>query len=151
MLAVGDLAPKVRIRDPAGRAVTIPDERGGTTVLLFVHPAPCAACEDYAATLTSARDRLSAWDARVFLVGEGWRGQELGVEDRGLRASYGLADMDAAVVVADRFGQIFAAWDAASDHQFPDALGPVLEEARFLGVQCPECDVDDVPPGLRGV
>lgn len=54
------------------------------------------------------------------------------------------------LVIADRYGQVYAAVDAAEASDLPDAAA--LEEwFRFLATACPECGVIDDPIGRSWV
>jgi hypothetical protein len=44
-----------------------------------------------------------------------------------------------AVVIVDRFGEIWAAWEGGADHRLPSSKD-VIEWLDFLEVQCPECE-----------
>jgi peroxiredoxin len=43
-----------------------------------------------------------------------------------------------AVVVTDRFGEIWAAWEGGPDHLLPD-LSEIMDWLDFIEIQCPEC------------
>lgn len=114
---VGDLLP------PAFRA-------GGPVrtldAVVIVAPGNGAAAE-YRDRLAEAEPRFAAWDGRV-------------------RWLHPDGEDDHRLIVADRYGQVYAVHDAARVDELP---GPDdLEEwFRFLATACPECGVLDDPIG----
>ena len=81
----------------------------------------------YLERLTSAEAGFAAWDGRVIRLPEdGEPGHRL--------------------LVADRYGQVYAAYDAVRAEGLPSTQE--LEEwFRFLATACPECGVLDDPIG----
>jgi hypothetical protein len=81
----------------------------------------------YREQLSAAEPRFAAWDGRVI-----W------LDPDGVSAHR--------LVVADRYGQVYAVHDAGAADEMP---GPhELEEwFRFLATACPECGVLDDPIG----
>lgn len=67
--------------------------------------------------------------------------------DGALRRRWRIPAADAAVIIADRWGEVYAAMTGSDPGELP---GPdaVDEWLRFLSTQCPECGVIDEPgPG----
>jgi hypothetical protein len=85
----------------------------------------------YLLALEAAADGLAAWDGRVApLQPDGEPMHRL--------------------IIADRYGQVYAAIDAAEASDLPDA--EALEAwFRFLATACPECGVLDDPIGRSWV
>ncbi len=50
-----------------------------------------------------------------------------------------LADGRAGTIVADEWGEIHFAQSAGMGHAMPSA-GELVEWARFVSIQCPECE-----------
>lgn len=113
---VGDLLPPALIERRARRI----------DATAFVLPGR-AGLDDYLRPLERSDDDFRAWDGRVVVL---------------------EADGEPMprVLIADRYGQVFAAIDAADTSGLPDAAA--LEEwFRFLATACPECGVLDDPIG----
>ncbi len=82
--------------------------------------------DDYVATLRAAAGRFGEWDGRVVALPP-----DGGPQHR--------------VLVVDRYGQVYAAFDGL-ESDLPDA-GALEEWFRFLATACPECGVIDDPVG----
>ena len=82
---------------------------------------------EYREQLSEAGHRFAAWDGRVV-----W----LQPDGEGVHR----------VIVADRYGQVYAVHDAATADQLP-APHDLEEWFRFLATACPECGVLDDPVG----
>lgn len=152
--AIGDLLPSVDFPRADGSGEVGWRDVSHTTAAVFPHGAACAGCRAYLGGL-DPDGRLSNWGGRLITVlAASTTGERLGaaggevVRDpagRG-REVLGLERGTAAVVVVDRFGQLFARWSDPAGHDLPTA-STLLEEVRFVGVQCPECEVPDLPTG----
>lgn len=153
--AVGDILPSVDLRRSDDRGSVGWRNVRHVTVAVFLHP-ECSDCDDYLRRL-GQEQRLPMWGGRILAIGDpppGPGGVELpdGVlpvtdPDGQARRAADVPPGTAAVLVVDRFGQVFARRTDEAGHDLPSA-GDVLEEVRFISVQCPECEVPDVPPGL---
>lgn len=86
------------------------------TVLVYLHSAACTECAAYIRELDSIADELRVWDARLRLM---------------------LGGADCAVVIADRFGQVFYTFACGIDHHFPAPV-VIAEALKFIGTLCPE-------------
>ncbi|MBW3576809.1 MAG: hypothetical protein KY462_03535 [Actinobacteria bacterium] len=149
-VTVGDRLPDVTLaRVDDGSAVDLRGSVRDAAVVVFTHP-DCDACDEYVAALASGIDDLGDWNA-VLRVLSARRApaapEDLAVvedEDGALRRRLGLDPDVAAVVVADRFGEV---WEVTTDEDGHDLPGPEQVEswARFLATQCPECGVPDRP------
>ena len=92
------------------------------TALVLPGTAPLDA---YRAAISAATDDFAAWDGRVTFL------EPDGVSEH-------------RVLIVDRYGQVYAAVDAADASGLPDVAA--LEEwFRFLATACPECGVIDDP------
>ena len=85
-----------------------------TNVLLSVHSPECPACREYVAELNTIGNEFRVWDARLSVVVD-----------------------EPAVVIADRYGQVFYNFVAGAGHNFP-RTEVVAEALKFIGTLCPE-------------
>jgi hypothetical protein len=46
---------------------------------------------------------------------------------------------EAALVIADEWGEVYSVADAGTGHRFPTPP-EIIEWVRFLAIQCPECE-----------
>lgn len=148
-METGDVLPTVEL--PTGVGAVRWRDTNHSSLVVFPHDG-CETCGRLVDDLADRVDALETWDARaIVLDGPSGAAPDTLVHaedpDGRARAACDLAPHAAAVVVIDRFGQVFATWTAPDphrDHGFP-IPGELVEEARFLGIQCPECEVPDVP------
>lgn len=122
-LVVGDLIPTMRLTLPDGQTVGLRTE--------FVHG--------------------DGGDAARLQDGAAGELPVASEPDGDLSGRVGLAEGSAGLLIADRYGQLYARWDARDPGGLPSP--PAVEEwTRFLATQCPECGVLDQPAtqGDRG-
>lgn len=91
--------------------------KGRTTVLVKLHSAECEGCRHYLDQLAASAAEFEVWGASLVVAP-------------------GPSD-DAAVIVADQYGQIYDAVYTGGGHQFP-APRQLEEWLKFLGTLCPE-------------
>lgn len=151
-LSVGGFLPDATLAD-AGSGSTVPlrSQNRDSVVLVHSHGPECAACGRYLADLAGHVAELAAWDGHVVALIPDKDGAAAKFRERALpfptliedERTKGLMD-DAGVVVADRYGQVYAVAPAGPAHAF---LAPqeVEQWVRFLAIQCPECGVHDDP------
>lgn len=152
LLAVGAMLPAATLpaRDPSGRDLRLRWQPNGTLVLVLPHPGGCSGCDRYLRDLAAHAGEYRVWDSRpvAVLPADAPAPPQLPFPvvtdpDGRLRAGCGLGD-GAAVLIADRFGQVHrSAAGGAGEHPFPEAASELLDEVRHLGIQCPECDQPD--------
>ncbi len=121
-------------------------------IVFFPHAAADAQCAQYVARLSAAARDLADWDGRTIVVvpaGETQAGAALqagagGVSvlvDRagaeGARARAGVPATSAAILVADRFGDVWHGYDLGVGHAFPE-VRELEAWLRYLGTMCPE-------------
>lgn len=136
----GGRVPSVALETASGR---------GPRILFTSHPADCGPCAEYARRLIDSAARFQEWDARLLLVRPGPVGPAApGSEASGIVY---LADPEneiargaATVVVADEWGEVYQAWDAADGHELP-GVDELVEWLQFVGIQCPECEGAEGP------
>jgi hypothetical protein len=73
---------------------------------------------------------LDEWAARV---------HRIDLDDDG-RRKLGVRSDEAAVVLADRWGEVFEAATFDADHDFPTSR-QLIESAKILDLSCGECNV----------
>lgn len=119
--------------------------------VFFTHGGGCAECAAYARTLAGAVPALADWDARVLVVfppGDRAAATSLAEEAPGLsvlldtastraRSTAGVRPESAALLVADRFGDLWHGYDAGAGHRLPD-IRELEDWLRYLGTLCPE-------------
>lgn len=160
-LGVGDRLPPLslpRARDGVQVAWRAP-ARGS---LVVVFPADVVNGESYLGGLAAEESELRVWDGRLLVV------LPAGVEpsavvpidasdaltilidtDGDARRRCGVAEGEAAVFIADRWGQIYRVVRAAKDDGLPPPR-EIRDWLRFLATQCPECGVPDEPVRREG-
>lgn len=155
-VSVGERLPALALETLDGQLIDLHRTRHETSVLVFLHPG-CDDCVGYLARVEAWADRLEAWSGRVLPVAPDAEQAEqirrnaastpLVDADGRARVAARLADGEAAVIVADRFGTVYRSVPAGEGHELIDP-GDLFEEIRYMGSQCPECGVPDEP--LRG-
>ena len=145
LISVGDILPRLSLAGPAGIRHAVGP--GATApLLLFVHPAPCPACDDYLAGVAVVVDDLASWATRVVAVAPGAGVEEagpfpvLGDQDGAARRRLGIGDDEAAVLLADRWGEVFEVAAFGPDHGFP-LPRQLVESAKIVDLSCGECNV----------
>ena len=120
------------------------------SVLVFPHPGSCPECATYLAALSEIAEDLRLWGTRMLVVAPGPAADPrtsdspgytvLADEEHTARSRVGVNDGDVAVIVADRYGAVYQVSAAGADHCLPDP-GDLVELAKFIDIQCPECGV----------
>ncbi len=141
-------------------AFTLPDSTGQTVqlwqylqrsnvMLFFHHGINCPACEAFLHVLAAQLDAYRQEETAVVAIGP-----DEPFENRQLAARLGqpfsfLSDPAGSVIaqqglappsliIADRWGEIWAAWLGGTNHQFPSEQD-ILQWLSFIEAQCPEC------------
>lgn len=147
----GDLLPARDLRPVGGgRAVRVGPNLRRAQVLALTHQEPCEACAAYLTSLYQAADLIEGEGAEVAaIVPPHWEERAASLPlrtlvDDGVLSSLLSRWHEPVVTVADRFGQVFARFDAGSDHFFPPHER-ILTSLLDIGIGCPECGVPDVP------
>lgn len=132
---------------PGGEPVRLRTGRRRAPVLVLTHGGACPACARYVAALAARNDEIAEWDGRVLVVHPGPPDDAAAFSrpdgfpvlvDADGRLSSALGARAPTIVVADQWGEIHEQHDAGEAHDFLQA-DEVVEWARFLAVQCPEC------------
>jgi peroxiredoxin len=141
-------------------AFTLPDSTGqpvqlwqylqrSNVMLFFHHGINCAACEAFLQELAARLDAYRQEETAVLALGPDEQ-----ASNRQLAARLGhpfpfLSDpagyvithqglAPPSLIIADRWGEIWAAWLGGTNHQFPSKQD-ILQWLLFIEVQCPEC------------
>lgn len=130
----------------------------GSPVVVFLHSPACSSCRSYLDGLARAAPDFRDWSGRVLVVfatadtgsapeagdatAQAWPFVVSVDEDGKARARCGIGEDHAAVIIADRWGEVYFAAGEKSERALPDP--PAIEEwLRYLATQCPECGVPD--------
>lgn len=133
-----------------GRAARVGPNLRRAQVLVLTHPDPCEGCVAYLAAVHEAAELIEGERAEALaIVTVHWQDRAASIQlpaliDDGVVSSLLSSSHEPVVAVTDRFGQLFARYDAGSDHLFPE-LEWVLTSLLDIGIGCPECGVPDVP------
>jgi hypothetical protein len=159
LIAVGRPLPAASF-DQASAPGRVAWNQGTTASVIFApHQGDCPHCAGYLGQLAEAVAGLRQWATRAMVVAPVAPGGELGAGlaaaagsgvlvladgDGNGRGLLGLADDQAVVVQADRYGAVYeveAVGPSESDHfQLPRAEA-LVALAQFIDIQCPECGV----------
>jgi peroxiredoxin len=157
-------AARLVISGPASgqrlHAFTLPDSTGqpiqlwqylqrSNVLLFFHHGVNCAACEACLQELAAQLDAYRQEETAVVAIGP-----DEPAENRHLAARLGhpfpflsdpagrvIAQQELAtpsLIIADRWGEIWAAWLGGTNHQIPSEQD-ILQWLSFIEAQCPEC------------
>jgi hypothetical protein len=158
LIAVGGNLPRVsfaRVDAPG----TVSWNQGTTASVIFApHLGSCADCARYLGQLAEAAPGLREWATRAMVLVsperpldtsalDGAQRSEilLLADERAARRVYlGVGDHDAAVVLIDRWGAVFAAESVganAAGHAALPSARDLVALAQFIDIQCPECGV----------
>jgi peroxiredoxin len=144
LLKKGDNLPNLNFSEALGNEIWLGDFRDRhNLVLLLTHPIGCAACEEKLWELNAALDRLRSEDAEVVAVVPGSPDQVRELQRRLALAFPVLIDagatsaLAATLLVADRFGEVFAVARTDERHHLP-SMTQLVEELAFIELQCPE-------------
>jgi len=143
VIGAGDLLPRLTLDGPDGpRSAPWPGNQA--TLLVLVHPGSCPECTGYLDEVAGAVDDLRSWGTQVVGVTSGSLPDlpfvVLGDGDGACRRRLGIADGEAAVLLADRWGEVNEVATFGADHGFP-LPRQLVESAKIVDVSCGECNV----------
>ena len=126
--------------------------RAGPRVVVTLHHAACDDCIRYATGLVPVLDQVRGWGGDIVVVAPGPSDVEAPRLTRAgvtlVRDTERVLAGEAAVLIADEWGEVFFASEPGDGHSGPSAE-EVLEWVKFIAIQCPECEG---PEGLwRGL
>jgi peroxiredoxin len=156
--------PRLAISGPASghhlRPFALPDAAGRTVqlwqylqhsnvVLFFHHGVDCAACRATLQELATLVDTFSQEETVVLAVGPDQLAENQQLADQighpfpllsdSTEQTVAQQELDIpALVIADRWGEIWAAWVGEPDHRLPSGQ-EILQWLVFIEAQCPEC------------
>lgn len=144
LLNKGDRLLDLTLPEALGAVVRLSDFRGRRNLVLFwTHPAGCAPCESLLRELSDNLSQLQSEDAEVLAIVPGSPARTAELKAR-LAISFPLLVAaeeptcgQVSMLVADRFGEIFAAARADEADQLLGGA-QLAEELAFIQLQCPE-------------
>jgi len=161
MLSPHEMLPLFELPEAGGKKVSVWDYKGKRNlVLFFVHP-DCQKCRDMLGELAQAYREVLSQEAEVLAIVPASPGeiarlkQQLSLpfpllaDEKGeVFRSYGAVDSNdrpsAAVVIADRFGEIYAFSLATAEHKLM-SVKDIIDFFAFISIQCPECGAPEWP------
>jgi hypothetical protein len=156
LIAAGESLPQSCFPLVAAPGTVVWSQGRMASVIFVPHRDPCLECRAYALQLAGAVGGLEEWGSRLLLLapsaaeaafataGAGSGILLLDDADGAGRTALGLAEDQAAVVQADRWGAVYEAAAVgrpavhAADLPTPEEL---VAMAKFIDIQCPECGV----------
>jgi peroxiredoxin len=136
--------------DAAGRTVQLWQFlQRYNVVLFFHHGVGCAACRGALQELATHMDAFSQEETAVLAVGPDQLAENKQLADQIGHPFPFLSDPTGqtviqqglatpSLVIADRWGEIWAAWAVGTDHRLPSSQD-ILQWLVFIESQCPEC------------
>ena len=151
MTSIGAILPRVSFPRRDGPGTVALNNTTTATVVFVPHRHPCAACAAYLGELGAALGGLQEWATRAVvlmpagLTASAERGVTLLDDASGVgRARLGIDDDQAAVIQADRWGAVYQAKAVGPEpgsHVELPAPHELVGLAKFIDIQCPECEV----------
>ncbi len=145
LIRAGSILPRLDLAGgEGGRTALLPSSQA--LLLVFAHPGRCTECASYLDEISGVVDDLRSWGTR--LVGvlpddeDGEPGPFPLLRDQGDegRRRLGIGAAEAAVILTDRWGEVFevATYDSSHDLPLPRQL---IESAKIVDLTCGECNV----------
>ena len=144
LVHAGQILPRVTLDGADGPRLLA--RAGNRSVLVvYLHPEPCEPCAGYLAEVADALAELREWaTAPVGVVppahGLDDPGFPLLHDDGEARRQLGIGTDEAAVILADRWGEVVEVATVGADHGFP-LPRQLVESAKILDLSCGECNV----------
>jgi hypothetical protein len=140
----GDRVPSITMTaNPGGERFELRPSRG-PRVFVSLHSSDCEECIDYARKIAAVRESVEAWGADLVIVSG-----DASLSTNSLPAPFDLTvieDPDRVicrgrleVIVVDEWGEVHFASDGNGAHN-PLLPAEVVEWAKFVAIQCPECE-----------
>ncbi len=140
----GDILPQLSLARPGG-TLRLPGSGNRSTLLVVVHPR-CARCASYLSEIADIVADLRDWGTSLIGVvpGSGSPAAQifpvLGDEEDAARLRLGIGGDQAAVILADRWGEVFEVATFGVEHGFP-LPRQLVESAKIVDLSCGECNV----------
>lgn len=145
----GERLPSLTLTAAGGEAAKNLREGRGPRIVVTLHGDDCPDCAAYARGLVDVADQVLDWHGEVVIVLTASTGGDVsrltGPGLTVLRDPEGrFADGRAVVTVTDEWAEVYFSGELDPPHRDP---GPdeLVEWARFVAIQCPECGVAEGP------
>lgn len=145
LIQAGSILPGLRLVAADGNhSALIPSSQA--LLLVFAHPGPCPRCASYLDEVRGAVDDLRSWGTRPIGVlsdgGDAAPGTVPLLRDEGDegRRRLGIGAEEAAVILTDRWGEVFEVAVYGCDHDLP-LPRQLIESAKIVDLTCGECNV----------
>lgn len=156
-MPVGSMLPSLYSRTDSGK-LRWRNPAGGSTVAVFLQSDDREGDRAYLRELTDAAEDFRLWAGRVIVVmpdqprggggplggSAGQRTISLVTETEGEAEHCGVRGDEDAILIADRWGQVYYGARGNTADALPDTE-EIEEWLQFLATQCPECGVPDEP------
>jgi peroxiredoxin len=141
--------PDLALADRASGTSTSVRPRGRRApVLILVHGSACAPCHAHLQSLAELHSLIDEWDGHVLAISPDPPAPAGSPHDLELpfallsdpagQLAAALGTAHPATAIADQWGEIHELRSAGVAHSFLTPM-EIIEWARFLAVQCPEC------------
>ena len=144
LVQAGQMLPRVKL-DGAGGPRPLSGPGHQSVLVVYLHPEPCRACADYLHEVADCVDDLRQWATSPVAVVPSSSQLEAGPfpllhDDDEARRQLGIGRDEAAVILADRWGEVVEVATFGQDHVFP-LPRQLVESAKILDLSCGECNV----------
>ncbi len=144
LVQAGQILPRVKLDGPDGpRPLSRPGNQ--SVLVVYLHPEPCEPCASYLGEVADTLGDLREWATAPVAVAPPahWLedpGFPLLHDDEEARRQLGIGTDEAAVILADRWGEVVEVATVGDDHGFP-LPRQLVESAKILDLSCGECNV----------
>ena len=147
-LGVRSMIPVFQLKSTDGKTVSIWDYKGRKHVVLAFLPPECPVCMAFLRSVSDAYQRYEEENAVVLPIIIGSQEQAVSVHDE-LQPPYPIlydehgkvgdryTDRLSAIFVADKFGELYAKWNAGRGESFPSQKD-ILDVLEAIELECPE-------------
>lgn len=144
LIRQGQILPPLALSTTEGERLAVPGNQA--TILIFTHPGGCSECADYLIEAGTVAGDIGDWATRLVAVlpdGAGPDGLPFATTadpDGSARSRLGIPPGDAAVLLTDRWGEVFEVATFDADHDFP-LPRQLVESSKIVDISCGECNV----------
>lgn len=156
-IRVGARLPPLPLEAASRAEVVLAGATSRDALVLLLVPREPGGLTEYLNALGEAAADIEHWYARVLVVADGGLAAAATLRarlsprlaiaaqaDASVHETLGIDPANTAVLIADRYGQIYLVAEAAHGDELPD-VRDIEEWTKFLATQCPECGVIDEP------